>query len=61
MSVYMKSAKKVGVASLFLSLEDPGYDPGVGWLSSSSWGLAEAVLVTVWQVTVFPSRCSSKY
>ena len=28
----------VTVASIFLSLKDPGHDPGVGWLSSSPGG-----------------------
>ena len=31
----------VVVVPLFLSLKDPGYDPGVWWLSFS-WGLAGA-------------------
>ena len=26
--------QEIAVASLVLSLKDPGYDPGVGWLSS---------------------------
>ena len=64
-SVYEVS-QEVPVASLFLSLKDPGHDPGVWWLSSS----ADTVVVAVGQVMVlsssvsffvFPSRCKSKY
>ena len=31
-------SQEVPLALLFLSLEDPGHDPGVGWLSSSPGG-----------------------
>ena len=30
--------QEIAVASFFLSLKDPGHDPGVWWLSSSSPG-----------------------
>ena len=30
--------QEVAVASLFLSLKNPGHDPGVWWLSSSVVG-----------------------
>ena len=46
--------QEVAVASLVLSLKDPGHDPW-GWVALFfSWGLAgaEAVLVAVWQVMV---------
>ena len=37
----VRGRKEVSVASCFLSLKDPGYDPEVWWLSSSpgaGWG-----------------------
>ena len=30
--------QEFAVESLLLSVEDPGHDPGIGWLSSSPWG-----------------------
>ena len=30
--------EEVALASLNLSLKDPGHDPGIGWLSSSPGG-----------------------
>ena len=36
--------QEVAVAYLFLSLEDPGHDPGVGRLSSSPGGRLSATV-----------------
>ena len=63
--------QEIAVVSFFLSLKDPGHDPGVWWLSSSPG--AEVAADAVGQVmvlsltcsnmsfSVFPSRCNSKY
>ena len=63
-SVYEIS--QVAVGCLFLSLKDLGYDPGVGWLSSSPGtrlGLRLVVVVVGqwWCISFFPSRYKSKY